>query len=297
MNSIFLTFTIKDLEHLSGIKAHTIRIWEKRYGILTPERTDTNIRYYGMKQLKKLLNVALLYRGGYKISKIGALADSDIERLVLEYNAKGDDAHGYVDQLVLAMLQFDQKQFEQIYNRLTADFSFRYVFVKVFVPLLYNVGLQWQSDQITPAHEHFISNLIKQKLHLNIERVQQQANSTNGHAYVLFLPQYEIHELGLLYLNYELLLNGYNTVYLGQSVPLDSLVVFKETHKELIFISYFTIFPTADDLPEYLTNLEEIMRPEDAAWLGGRQVHGIESSSKNIILFKDIEEMINKVSN
>ena len=133
---------------------------------------------------------------------------------MFDHISKGGDDSGYMDALILAMINFDQAQFEQTFNRLIAEFSFRHVFLDVFVPLLFRIGIHWQSDNITPAHEHFISNLIKQKLQISIERVQQTVPKTNGVVYVLFLPDNEIHELGLLYLQYELLLRGKHVIYL-----------------------------------------------------------------------------------
>ena len=274
MNNIATRFTIKDLENLSGIKAHTIRIWEKRYGILTPERSDSNIRYYNSANLKKLLNVTLLYNAGHKISKIAELTEEALSQTVVDHISKGGDDSGYMDALILAMINFDQAQFEQTFNRLIAEFSFRHVFLDVFVPLLFRIGIHWQSDNITPAHEHFISNLIKQKLQISIERVQQTVPKTNGVVYVLFLPDNEIHELGLLYLQYELLLRGKHVIYLGQSVPMDNLLALQSVFKKITFISYFTIKPAADEVDMYLEQFSRILlnNRKDSLLITGRIV-------------------------
>ena len=220
MNNIKDQFSIKDLENLSGIKAHTIRIWEKRYNILHPDRTESNIRYYNTKNLQKLLNVTLLYNRGLKISKIGKIDDNEIQKLIREEISKGEVKEDFVNGLKMAMLNFNSGLFNVTYNKMLAEMSFRQIFLEVFVPLLNSVGLYWQSASITPAHEHFISNLIKQKLHINIERVQQ-SQFADDQVYVLFLPLNEIHELGLMYIHYDLILKEKHSIYLGQSVPID----------------------------------------------------------------------------
>ncbi len=297
MNNIATRFTIKDLENLSGIKAHTIRIWEKRYGILTPERSDSNIRYYNSANLKKLLNVTLLYNAGHKISKIAELTEEALSQTVVDHISKGGDDSGYMDALILAMINFDQAQFEQTFNRLIAEFSFRHVFLDVFVPLLFRIGIHWQSDNITPAHEHFISNLIKQKLQISIERVQQTVPKTNGVVYVLFLPDNEIHELGLLYLQYELLLRGKHVIYLGQSVPMDNLLALQSVFKKITFISYFTIKPAADEVDMYLEQFSRILlnNRKDSLLITGRIVHNKLEMPPNVKMFNDLNEMVNKI--
>lgn len=297
MNNIATRFTIKDLENLSGIKAHTIRIWEKRYGILTPERSDSNIRYYNSANLKKLLNVTLLYNAGHKISKIAELTEEALSQTVVDHISKGGDDSGYMDALILAMINFDQAQFEQTFNRLIAEFSFRHVFLDVFVPLLFRIGIHWQSDNITPAHEHFISNLIKQKLQISIERVQQTVPKTNGVVYVLFLPDNEIHELGLLYLQYELLLRGKHVIYLGQSVPMDNLLALQSVFKKITFISYFTIKPAADEVDMYLEQFSRILlnNRKDSLLITGRIVHNKLEMPPNVKMFNDLNEIVNKI--
>ncbi len=233
MNTIKEQFSIKDLENLSGIKAHTIRIWEKRYGLLSPERTDTNIRYYSLEALQKLLNVSLLNSNGYKISKIAQLPEDKIPVAVREMIVKKGVNNYTVNSFKLAMLNFDYKLFNATYNQLLVQKSFREIFLNIFVQLLDDVGLLWQSKTITPAHEHFVSNLIKQKIYLHIENLQLQASEKDNKVFVLFLPLNEIHELGLLYLHLEFLLHGYPSIYLGQSVPAENLKDLQSIYKNI----------------------------------------------------------------
>lgn len=263
MNTIKEYFSIKDLENLSGIKAHTIRIWEKRYGLLSPERTDTNIRYYSLDALQKLLNVSLLNNNGHKISKIAQMPEDKIPVAVREMIVKKGVNNYTINSFKLAMLNFDYKLFNVTYNQLLVQKSFREIFLTIFVQLLEDIGLLWQSKTITPAHEHFVSNLIKQKIHLHIENLQLQVPEKNNKVFVLFLPLNEIHELGLLYLHLEFLLHGYPSIYLGQSVPVENLKDLQNIHDNITYVSYFTVFPSEDEYQPYVSSIvENILRTD-----------------------------------
>ena len=296
LNNIETKFSIKDLENLSGIKAHTIRIWEKRYGILTPMRTDTNIRYYDIENLQKLLNVVLLSNSGSKISKIAKLTIEEIEHEVqqLEFSIDGDNAH--LNSFKLAMLTFDQTLFDQTYNKLVSEISFRKIFIDLFVPLLHDVGLEWLSNNITPAHEHFISALIKQKLQINTERMQQVVPVHTDKVFVLFLPEHEIHELGLLFLNYDLTAKGYHSIYLGQSLPFQNLVPLLEYYPNIQFISYFTVSPNKEDVIDYINAFHHLLlqNSNNSFWITGRNIQDISTplSTSNVRLFKNITNLI-----
>lgn len=258
MNNIKSTFTIKDLENISGIKAHTIRIWEKRYNLLSPDRTDTNIRYYSSENLQKLLNVVLLNKNNIKISKIAEMSDDTIVLKARELAFKMAVNDEAINSFKLAMFQFDKTLFNNAYNRLLKRKTFREIFKDVFVPFLNHIGLLWQTDTLLPAHEHFISNLIVQKIQINIEKLEY-CNNNSEMSYVLFLPENEIHELGLMYLNYELILRGYNTIYLGQSLPLDNLDCFFKSKSKVCFITSMTVQPYDDKIEEYFSEIEAVL--------------------------------------
>ena len=258
MNNIKSTFTIKDLENISGIKAHTIRIWEKRYNLLSPDRTDTNIRYYSSENLQKLLNVVLLNKNNIKISKIAEMSDDTIVLKARELAFKMAVNDEAINSFKLAMFQFDKTLFNNAYNRLLKRKTFREIFKDVFVPFLNHIGLLWQTDTLLPAHEHFISNLIVQKIQINIEKLEY-SNNNSEMSYVLFLPENEIHELGLMYLNYELILRGYNTIYLGQSLPLDNLDCFFKSKSKVCFITSMTVQPYDDKIEEYFSEIEAVL--------------------------------------
>lgn len=298
MNNIKTEFTIKDLENFSGIKAHTIRIWEKRYNLLTPDRTDSNIRYYNMENLQKLLNVALLNSNGYKISKIASLSESKIAASVREIVAKKGVSSQASNSFKLAMLNFDENLFNVTYNNLIAHSSLREIFKDVFLPFLDEIGLLWQVNSITPAHEHFITNLIKQKIHINIERLQLASPTNFDKIFVLYLPLNEIHELGLLYLHFELLLHGYQSIYLGQSVPVSNLADVLKVYKSATFITYLTVEPSKITLQEYVDNVTDEVLTENnknELWLLGRKVieaDDFKANNKNIKLFNSISNLL-----
>lgn len=273
MNNVKKSFSIRDLENLSGIKAHTIRIWEKRYGLLSPDRTTTNIRMYSLESLQKLLNITLLYNNGYKISKIAKIPENDISLAVREIVAKNSVKNHAINAMKLAMMNFDQALFQNTYNSLMSDKSFREIFWDILMPFLEELGLLWQTNTIGPAHEHFISNLIKQKICANIDKLQALEPTKKDKVFVLFLPENEIHEIGLLYLNYEIVLRGYKTVYLGATMPLDFLPDLQKYFNDLVFLSYFTVMPTKDDMEKYIEDFSMHLEIDGniKLWILGQQ--------------------------
>lgn len=259
MNNVKKSFSIRDLENLSGIKAHTIRIWEKRYKLLSPERTATNIRTYSLESLQKLLNITLLYNKGHKISKIAKIPESDIPVVVREIVAQNSLKNHAINAFKLAMINFDQTLFQNTYNKLLTERSFHNIFWDVFIPLLEELGLLWQTNTIGPAHEHFITNLIKQKIYSSTEKLQALEPSRKDMVYALFLPENEIHEIGLLFINYELVLKGFKSIYLGQTMPVEYLSDLKKYYENIHFISYFTVAPTKERLERYIHDFSGLL--------------------------------------
>ncbi|WP_109300460.1 MerR family transcriptional regulator [Aquimarina sp. AU474] len=298
MNNIKQVFSIKDLENLCGIKAHTIRIWEKRYNLLSPDRTETNIRTYNLKSLQKLLNVTYLVNSGYKISRISKLNEEEINEYVRSIVSDTSTKNQAINSFKIAMLNYDLELFLGTYEQLERKRNFRQIFTDVFIPLLKEIGLLWQTDTISPAHEHFVTNLIKQKLLLNIEKLQYIKPSKTDKAFILFLPENEIHELGLLYINYEILLQGYRAIYLGPSIPLDSLPNMLTFHENTIFVSYFTIKPEKDNVSKYVENFNELICKDRISefWMLGKQImHISKSSAPNHRYFESISSLITEL--
>lgn len=277
MNNVKNIFSIKDLENLSGIKAHTIRIWEKRYSVLEPMRTETNIRMYDLANLQKLLNITLLHNHGYKISKISKFPKDRIPELVNEIvTIKSAKSHA-ISSFKMAMMNFDQVLFFNTYDKLLSEKSFREVFFEVFIPLIQEIGTLWQTDTISPAHEHFISYLIKQKLLINTEKLQTQPPTNEDKVFILYLPSNEIHELGLMYLNYEILLSGYKTIYLGESVPIDSIKDVTKYFDNITFVCYMTVEPTKDEVNNYVKQIKTEFEDNNSKfWFIGRMTENID---------------------
>jgi methanogenic corrinoid protein MtbC1 len=296
MNNVKNVFSIKDLENISGIKAHTIRIWEKRYNVLEPMRSDTNIRYYNLVNLQKLLNITLLHDHGYKISRIAKFTEQQIPEAVREIISEKSVKSHAISSFKMAMLNFDQSLFFKTYDTLLSEKSFREVFYQVFIPLMNEIGLLWQSDTITPAHEHFISYLIKQKLLINTEKLQILKPTNDERVFVLYLPSNEIHELGLMYLNYEVLHHGYRSIYLGESIPLDNLKDLKKYFNKVTFISYLTVEPNKDEINHYIKAINDEVLNDDSTelWLLGRMVDFIETQniSDKTRIFRSISDLV-----
>ena len=295
MNNIKKSFSIRDLENLSGIKAHTIRIWEKRYNLLSPERTTTNIRTYSLPSLQKLLNITLLYNNGFKISKIAAIPAGEIPEVVKGIISNQGNENHAVNTLKMAMINFDQALFQKTYNQLLKKRSFRSVFWDVFIPFLNQLGLLWQTDTISPAHEHFITNQIKQKVYTSSEKLLAMEPVKVDKVFVLYLPENEIHEIGLLFVNYEILLKGYKTIYLGQSMPIENLIDLKNNFKNIHFLSYFTVAPTKDRLDKYIGTFNKKVANDTGAklWILGQQVKLLKQQDlpANVRTFESIEAL------
>lgn len=300
LKHIKTTFSIKDLENLSGIKAHTIRIWEKRYGLLEPERTDTNIRFYSLQSLQKLLNISFLNTNGYKISKIAELDEmgfkTEIDKLVNSQVNKDD----FLNNLKISMINYDIQLFEKTYQNVIAKLSFSEVFTDYFIPFLAEIGLLWQSGSINPTHEHFISNLIKQKILLEIHKLQLIAPIHDDKFFVMFLPDNEIHDIGLTFMHYQVLKKGYKSIMLGSSVPMDCLKPFVGKSEKVIFVSYFTIQPEIENVIPYLETFKtNVLNSSNAElYVLGKQVSDMIDENpklKGIHLFSSLGSTISKI--
>lgn len=246
-------FTIKDLENLSGIKAHTIRIWEQRYNLLCPRRTDTNIRYYDNDELKRLLNIALLNKYGFKISQINKLNAEQIREKILSLNHSSAQREWHTTQLIDAMVDVDMARFEGLIDNYIREKGVERAITNIIFPFLERIGLLWLTNHINPAQEHLVSNIIRHKLIMGIESVY--AKKSIDACVLLFLPENEFHELGLLFINYLLRSRGFDTLYLGASVPLkDAEYVYKKKNIDHIYI-HLTAVCNNFNLQSYIRQL------------------------------------------
>lgn len=247
------TYKIKDVEVLTGIKAHTIRIWEKRYDILEPTRTKTKIRTYCDNQIARILNISLLNNHGHKISHIASLSEAEINKLVwkIRINNNNDQSS---EKLILALIDLDEALFRDTLNNLISEFGLAVTFSSHIIPFFDRIGVMWLTGSISPAQEHFISNLIRQKIIVEIDKLVIPKSKIAP--IMLFLPEHEWHEISLLYYHYLLKSKGLNTIYLGQSLPYDSLI---DCIKKIKPRAILTAWLTAVDLnfmKTYFSNLK-----------------------------------------
>ncbi len=231
-------FSISQLARYSGIKPHTIRMWEQRYNALTPNRSEGNTRYYDNKQLRRLLNIASLLESDYKVSELCSMPDKKLFNLVNERPgkaARNEVDEFFVLQLVSAGMSYDELNFDKIFSHCVLKYGIKEAYIKVIYPMLRRVGVMWTADTLEPAAEHFISNQVRQKLFTVIDSLP--AAKSGKDSWLLFLPENEFHEIGLLLANFLIRASGRKATYLGANVPLESLyVAVNETFPEKILL-------------------------------------------------------------
>lgn len=264
------SYSIKELENLSGIKAHTIRIWEKRYGVIKPSRTDTNIRLYCDSDLKRLLNIAILNRYGMRISEISKLSDIEMSEKVINASSDSSNAESNIENLVIAMVEMDEYKFDRILSRYIMHEGFENTVIRIIFPFFEKIGLLWQTGSINPAHEHFVSNLFRQKLMVAIDNIVVPENGS-AKKFILFLPEGEYHELTLLFYNYLIKKAGKLVYYLGSSVPFDDVVeTCKMISPDFLFTS-LTSSLNKDEIIGYINNLSKTF-PFQKIFITGMQI-------------------------
>ena len=293
---IFHKYSIKDLENLSNIKAHTLRIWEQRYGILKPSRTDTNIRFYTDDELRFLLSISMLNQNGFKISKIAGFSTEDIQREVRRLtNIKTDDEN-QVSALVIAMINLDEDAFTKLFNNATARLGFEQTVIQVIYPFLQRIGMLWIGGSIRPVHEHFISNLIREKLIIHIHAHPKQLKE-NAKSFLLFTPENEWHELTLLFNHYLLKTRNHKVIYVGLNIPLHDLLSVFENQKPDYLITCITTTPKGEALKTYLKILSQNFE-HSRIIISGEQVRhcGLAEFPQNVTSFNGIVEFISFIN-
>ena len=288
------SYSIKDLEQLSGIKAHTLRIWEQRYNFISPKRTDTNIRYYNDRDLKLILNVSLLRENGYKISKIAEMEPQQMTQAVLSITEKSDNFPDQIHTLVLSMIDLDEERFEKILSTNILQNGFENTMLGIIFPFLNRIGVLWQTGSISPAHEHFISNLIRQKLIVAIDGCYVSSKEVKN-KYLLFLPEGELHEISLLFCHYIIKSRKNKVVYLGQNVPLSDLASTYDTYQPDFLVGVLTCAPPQGKVQKYVDQLGESF-PQSKIFLSGQQVVGQDlKTPENVEFFLRLDTFLNLV--
>ncbi|ERM82872.1 MerR family transcriptional regulator [Rhodonellum psychrophilum GCM71 = DSM 17998] len=248
------TYSIKDLEQLSGIKAHTLRIWEQRHNLLSPKRTETNIRYYDDDDLKLILNVALLNDNGFKISKIAVMSEAEIRQNVIQLTERSLTHDDQIHALTICMIEMDEERFDKVLSTNIIKIGFEQTMLNIIYPFMSKIGVLWQTGAINPAQEHFISNLIRQKL---IVAIDGQIYKSGGKKFLLFLPEAELHEISLLFAAYLIKLRGHKVIYLGQNTPNEDLLTVYRLHQPDYLMTVITTSPSSENIQEYIDLLSE----------------------------------------
>lgn len=281
-------YSIKELEKLSGIKAHTIRIWEKRYGLFDPHRTNTNIRYYTDNDLKKVLNVSLLNRHGIKISSIAKLNDLELKEEIIRVSSSSDSSDTLIDSMVLSMIDFDEYKLDSLVDKSINKIGLPSTLTDVLYPFLAKVGILWQSGDVYPAQEHFVSYLIRQKIIAATDRLPKSYNP-QGKKFLLFLPEGEWHEITLLFSQYLIKAANHEVIYLGQSVPYsDVLAIAASKRFDYILVSSSTS-RAGFNLDLYLEELSVAFPDKKILYCSGYKNEQPGKSSTNLLQIDDME--------
>ncbi len=250
-------YSIKELETLTGVRAATLRMWEKRYQIITPLRTQTNIRYYGNQHLKQLLNINVLNRNGIKISHIAEMTAKEITNKVKDFSFVKSSNDDLFDGLMLSMIDLDEALFHQVFYKSVSRLGFEETVNQIIFPFFSRIGIMWQIGSINPAQEHFMSNMVRQKLIAGIDNLAHQP-TVDAKKVLLFLPENELHELGMLFLNYLLKNRGLKTVYLGQAVPLVDLAKIVEISNPHVLVCSVSNTMSVGDLHTFVERFKII---------------------------------------
>jgi len=285
-------FTISELQRYSGISVHSIRAWEKRYNALTPNRTEGNTRYYDGNQLRRLLNIASLMNGNHKISELCSMSDSKLSKLLQskledeKWQLENDEF--LVSQMIASAMGFDESLFDKIFYRAMATYGLDLAYIKVIYPTVLRLGVLWSIEGISPAQEHFATHLIKQKLLSTIDILPINQNTKAN--WLLFLPEGEFHEIGLLMANYLIRSAGQRSAYLGANIPFDSI---KDTVKAINPSSLLFFLVAKDGIERDQNLVTSLVKafPSQQIFIGG-EANRIKQlkKHKNLIFLSSINE-------
>ncbi len=247
------SFTIKDIENITGIKAHTIRVWEQRYNFLKPHRSDTNIRYYSNSELITVLNIALLNKNGFKISHIDKMSESDVKAKILSLSQAQAQQERTVNELIEHMIELDVDKVEKILDNFIVHKGIERTIIQIIFPFLERIGILWLTNRINPAQEHLVTNIIRQKLILGIDGVKSTIQTNKS--VLLFLPEGEHHELGLLFIYYLLKSRGIRVYYIGANAPLKDVEYLTQYKPPTFIYSHLTAVANNFNFERFLFNV------------------------------------------
>lgn len=287
-------YSIKDLERLSGIKAHTLRMWEQRYGLLVPLRTKTNIRYYQDSDLKLLLNIVVLNQNGYKISKIASMSNEEIADKTRELSLQTEDYSNYLEGLTLAMLELNEIKFEKILNRYIQENGFMQTILELIYPFLDRLRVLWLTGSVNSLQEHFITQLIKRKLISAIDGIPNNL-TTNNPTFILYLPEGDKQELSLLFLHYILRSRNFPVLYLGPNVTLSDLKSMQNDKNNFCVFTILSEHFNAEPIQNYVLKLEAIF-PQSKIFLSGYQVIAQPlKTNKNTVVVNGLQQTLEQI--
>lgn len=289
------TYSIKDLEQLSGIKAHTLRIWEQRYKLLSPKRTDTNIRFYDDDDLKLILNVALLNDNGFKISKIVSMERPEMREEVMRLTERSLTHDDQIHALTISMIEMDEERFDKILSTNIHKLGFEQTMMNIIYPFMSKIGVLWQTGAINPAQEHFISNLVRQKL---IVAIDGQIHTNTGRKFLLFLPEGELHEVSILFASFLIKNKGHKVIYLGQNTPTEDLNQVYDIHNPEFLLTVITTSPSSEFAQDYVNGLADLFK-DSQLLVTGYQVIGqdlkFNTNVRQLNYIRDIKDFLEEV--
>jgi DNA-binding transcriptional MerR regulator len=232
-------YSIDQFSNLTGLNKILIRTWENRYNFIEPKRTNTNIRFYDDYMLTKGIKYSILVNNGHKISKVVKYNDNQINTLIEEILnvSRNDEARNniYVSKIIESALHFNQELFENTYNVCIKETSIINFYKDVLISAMSKISILYLNAEITPANEHFLSENIRLKIANEIAKIKPVSNDKEK--WILFLPENEYHDIGLLFTLLILKTNNHNVIYLGQNTPRESLLQFKDTKFNGLFFS------------------------------------------------------------
>lgn len=291
------TYSIKELGIISGVKPHTIRIWEQRYGLLKPMRSETNIRYYDDEQFKKLLNVKELINAGMKISHIADLSPKQIsielDKIIADAYENERGFESIISQIIISIATFDEAIFEQIFSNCVIKFRLNKTYLNVIYPTLVRVGLMWCKNDIMPAQEHFFSNLIKKKIFSTIDSLPIPKNSDQ--TWVLFLNEEEEHEIGLLFAYYLIRKHGKKVIYLGGNVPYDNLSMVVKQCQGTHLYTFFVKNHYDNQINDLITKLTSDFKKSTICFSGKKEIIANIPLNKNRVWIKELQSLIEMI--